>query len=175
MACRWDIHDRYLSSHDGEWQWGSYLRWLLSLVCCRGALVRVEVRPLLPQWQHNLLYVGNLANDGDAHIYLRGSAITSFAWVPTFAIFDIGPRMTAWRCHLGGGGKARTTGVGPSAITSTSPQTYYKIITISLNYKHKFKPLTFLHSFTIHQPSITIHFISTIHILHFPLQISLYK
>ena len=138
MACRWDIHARYLTTHDGEWQWGSYLRWLLSLVCCRGALVRVEVRPLLPQWQHNLLYVGNLANDGDAHIYLRGSAITSFAWVPTFAIFDIGPRMTAWRCHLGGGGKARTTGVGPSAITSTSPQTYYKIITISFNYKLNF-------------------------------------
>ena len=157
MACRWDIHDRYLTTHDGEWQWGSYLRWLLSLVCCRGALVRVEVRPLLPQWQHNLLYVGNLANDGDAHIYLRGSAITSFAWVPTFAIFDIGPKMTAWRCHLGGGGKAKTTGVGPSSITSTSLQTYYKIITISFNYKHNFNHShPFIHSqSTNHQSQFT--------------------
>ena len=147
----------------------------MSLVCCRGALVRVEVRPLLPQWQHNLLYIGNLANDGNGRVYSRASTITSFARVPMNAICDIGPRMTAWRCHLGGGGKARTTGVGPSAITSTSPQTYYKIITISLNYKTQFQPLTSLHSFTIHQPSITIHFTSSIHILHFPLQISLYK
>ena len=119
--------------------------------------MRVEVRPLLPQWQHNLLYIGNLANDGDAHIYLRGSAITSFAWVPTFAIFDIGPKMTAWRCHLGGGGKARTTGVRPSAITSTSLQTYYKIITISFNYKHNFNHShSFIHSqFTNHQSQFT--------------------
>ena len=131
----------------------------MSLVCCCGALVRVEVRPLLPQWQHNLLYIGNLANDGNGRVYSRASTITSFARVPMNAICDIGPRMTAWRCHLGGGGKARTTGVGPSAITSTSPQTYYKIITTSLNYKHNFN---YSYSFTYsqstnHQSQFTSH------------------
>ena len=93
----------------------------------------------------------------DAHIHLRASAITSFVRLSLIAICDIGPRMTAWRCHLGGGGKARTTGVGPSAITSTSPQTYYKIITISLNYKHNFNHLhSFIHSqSTNHQSQFT--------------------
>ena len=119
--------------------------------------MRVEVRPLLPQWQHNILIAGNLANDGDALLHSRGTAITSFATVPTNAIFDFRPRITAWRCCLGGGGKARTTGVGPSAITSTSPQTYYKIITISLNYKHNFNHLhSFIHSqSTNHQSQFT--------------------